>query len=411
MSLLHRLSRITFSNPDPNAIVILYSADDWIRRLILGDLKATTLPLYHERVHVTPTLALRLLRRLGRIEWRLGKGEAYFKSLLRQLYAQYILACLDQIGAKVVLTIVDNSSLFQYLNRLDEKRTYFTVQNGARTLFCVRDSLPKPPHPFAKISMTNFFCFGQRDVDLFSKHGHAVGRYIPVGSLVGGYFQSVVAGQAEAPQFDLCLISQWHEHFFSEIAGHEFEAEVSRRVAAGINGLNRLLSQLVEETGLRLVICPRDANEDELAFFERNFRGRATIARPDRENFSTYRAIKQSKLAIALNSTPLLEAFAWGHKTLWCNIPEDERFEMLEAGISYFSGDDYAAFKARVLQILDMPQDEYMQKTGKGAHYINNFDPAHPPHELIRAEIVNALGIANPDKGDAQHDKHHAGHL
>jgi len=411
MRFLQLFSRIRFGSLERNDIVILYSADYWIRRLILNGIKSTTLALYPECIYLTPAIFFRIFLRLKHINISSTQSKNRIKHLGRQLYAQYILACIDEVGAKVVLTHVDNSSFFQYLSRLDEKRTYFAIQNGTRTLFCVRDSLPKPPHPFARISMTNFFCFGQRDVDLFSRHGHAIEHYFPVGSLIGGYFQSVVASKASAPKFDLCLISQWHEHFFGKIVDDGFDEEISRRINAGISTMNLFLSRFVDETGLKLLICPRDPDRAELAFFKSAYGDRATIAKPDRENFSTYRAIKQSRLVVALNSTTLAEVFAWGQKVLWCNIPNDEHYEMLEAGISYFHGNDYSAFKQRVLVILEMPQAEYARETQQAARYINNFDPAHPPQEIIRSAVVKALGVADADERDPHDNKRHAGKL
>ena len=69
--------------------------------------------------------------------------------------------------------------------------------------------------------MTNFFCFGQRDVDLFNAHGHKVDVYLPVGSLLGGYYKAIVSAPVAKLKFDLCLISQWHGHFFEKIVGDD----------------------------------------------------------------------------------------------------------------------------------------------------------------------------------------------
>jgi surface carbohydrate biosynthesis protein len=392
MKLREILSIIRFANPEQNDIAIIYPQDSWIRQFILKELNSTTLALYPVCVHITPLIIVRTLLRLSRICWSSTHGEERFlKNLARQIYAQYILACVDQVKAKIVLTNIDNSSMFQYLSRLDAERTYYAIQNGTRTLFCARDSLPHPPHPFSQISMTNLFCFGQRDVELFSRFGHKIDNCFPVGSLIGGYFKSVVAAPSVKPQFDLCLISQWHEHLFGEIVESGIEADMSRRVSAGIRDLNRYLLKLLDETVLSLVICPRNDDEAELAFYDQLFSGRATIVKPDRANFSTYRAIEQSRLAVALNSTTLAEAFAWGQKVLWCNIPRDEHYEMPEAGISYFEGDDYAVFKERVLMIIDMPQREYEQQTKAMARHINCYDPAQPPHEIIRSTVVREL--------------------
>lgn len=384
-------AKIRFANPDASDVVILSSHDYWIRKLVLKEMPCTTLALHPEGLCITPALIARTLLRLRLIKWQQIGKRGSLKDLARQTYLQYLLACLDQAKAKVVLTFIDNSVIFQKLSRMDHKRTYIAIQNGARTLACVRDSLPKPPHPLSTISMTNLFCFGQRDVELFARHGHKVDNPLPAGSLIGGYYKSVVSTATTEPKFDLCLISQWHNHFFEEMAGDGFPACAARRTSAGMHGLNSFLLRLLKETGLSLVICPRNDDIAEREYYKSLFGDRVQLVEADRENFSTYRAIEQSRLAIALNSTTLSEVFAWGQKTLWCNVPNDEHYEMPEAGISYFAGDDYSAFKERVLMLLKMPRDEYEKLTREKARYINQYDPANPPHEIIRMAVIKAL--------------------
>ena len=390
------MPKLKFSNPENNQVVILHYDDYWIKKLILKDMPSTTLELYPTSIHVTPVLIARTLSRLRLINWLNINKKSILNNLFRQIYAQYVLACIDQIEAKVVLTLIDNSSFFQNLSRIDHKRTYFAIQNGARTLSCVRDSLPFSQRQSSTISMTNFFCFGRRDVDLFSRHGHKVDAYFPVGSLIGGYYKSVVSVPIARQHFDLCLISQWHEHHFGDIVGDDFAASVSRMVGAAINSLNLFMLRLLKETGLSLVICPRnDHDAAELSFYKDTFGEKVRIAASDRKDFSTYRIVEQSQLAIALNSTTLGEVFSWGQKVLWCNVPNNEHYEMPEAGICYFHGNDYSAFKELVLTLLKMPQEEYEMRTREGAHYINNYDPANPPHEIIRSAVIKAL--ANTD--------------
>lgn len=388
---LKTIQKLKFSNPENNQVVILHHNGYWIKKLILKDMPSTTID-FADSIHVTPVLIARTLLRLLLINWHKIYKKVVLKNLLWQIYVQYVLACIDQTRAKVVLTFIDNSGFFQNLSRIDQKRTYFAIQNGTRTLYCVRDILPLPPHPSSVISMTNFFCFGQRDIDLFIRHGHRVDNYFPVGTLIGGYYKSVISAPVTKPPFDLCLISQWDESFLGEISGDDFPAHVSRRYAAGLKGLYSFMHRLLEEMDLSLVICMRnDHDAAEVSFYKDTFRGKARIAESNRKDFSTYRVVDQSRLVIALNSTTLAEVFPWGKKVLWCNVPDDEHYEMPEAGISYFHGDDYNAFKERVLMLLKMPQEDYEMLTREGARYINNFDLANPPHKVIRAAILDAL--------------------
>lgn len=382
------LKSLKFANPKKNRITILYSYDYWLRKLVLRELPATTLEMFPECIYVTPALIGRVLRRLHRLDWSRLRHDPSPREFLRQVHAQYVLACLDQVGAEIVLTLIDNSGLFQKLSRIDQTgRTYFAVQNGTRTLFCVRDSLLSTATPV--VSMTNFFCFGQRDVDLFTRHGHIVDNYLPVGSLIGGYYKTTVSASTPEPEFDLCLISQWHEHFSFDATRNDSSA----RVGAGISGLNVIFGKLLAEVELSLVVCLRNENNArEVAFFKEAFGEEVRLKTADFSSFSAYRTAERSRMTIGLNSTMLAELFSWGRKVLWCNVPGDEHFEMPEAGVSYFEGNDYQAFRDHVLSLLAMPQEEYEAATQSNARYINNYDPANPPHEAIRAAILRAQG-------------------
>jgi surface carbohydrate biosynthesis protein len=384
--------RLIFRSPEKSEIVILHNPDYWIKSLVLGNLHSTTLDIYPKELYISAKVLLRTLFRLVRINSLARGGSIGVRDLLRMMYHQYLLACIDVTGARVVVTMIDNSSYFQILSRLDQEKTYFAIQNGTRTPFCVGDFLESLPSMASTISMTNFFCFGQRDVELFRNYGHKIDNFYPIGSLIGGYYENVIADSAVSVEYDLCLISQWNEHLFREVGADDPTAPLLKSVAQSLTILNSFLLRLIQETGLTLVVCPRNDNDDaEVAFFRQAFGSAVTIAPSDRKDFSTYRVVKKSRLALALNSTALLEAFSSGQKVLWCNLLSDEYFSMPSAATSYFQGGDYEAFKRKVTMILDMPQDEYEIETRERAHYINNYDPSNPPHEVIRKAIVSAL--------------------
>lgn len=396
MKSLKSMPRLRFTNPEKSKIVILHLYGHSLKALVLKDLPSVTLELYPASIHITPTLIVRTLFRLRLIQWSMIIKKSDLKSVFRQVYAQYVLACIDQTEAKVVLTAIDNSRFFQNLTRIDHARTYFAIQNGTRTLACAQDSLSFLRSSLQSISMTNFFCFGRRDIDLFTRHGHKIDTYFPVGSLVGGYYKSQVSVPAASRRFDLCLVSQWHEHFFDKITGDTYAACEARRVRFGIEELNSFLLRLLAETNLVVVICTRTqhtmSHTSEVSFYKNTFGEKVEIAEIGADDFSSYRAIEQSRLAIALNSTMLAEVFSWGQKVLWCNVPNDDHFEMPEAGISYFHGDDYGAFKERVLTLLRMPQKDYEMLTREAARYINNYDTESLPHENIRSVILKSMG-------------------
>jgi surface carbohydrate biosynthesis protein len=382
--------KLKFASPEKNDIVILHHNTYWIKKFVLRDIKSTSLENTDlGRIYfVTPALIFKTLFRLHLVDWSV-RGETWsFRSLLGRIFRIYILACIEETQAKVVITFIDNSRVAQSLSRIDPKRTYFFVQNGTRTLACVRDTLP---HPASIITMTNFFCFGQRDIDLLTKHGHRVDNYFSIGSLGTGCYQSHVLADPSI-DFDLCLISQWDKSFLEENLNEKPVGSISYRIGVGITGVNSFLSRLVGEIGLKLVICLRNENnEEEVTYFKDMFGNKPFISEHNYKSFAAYQMIDRSRLTVALNSTLLSEAFSRGKKVLWCNVPKDEHYEMPEAGISYFDGNDYAAFKERVLILLKMPQDEYEETTRERKRYINNYNPLSPPHEVIRTAVIKVL--------------------
>ncbi len=385
-------ANVAFKPLQPNKIAILHHSDYWIRRLVLNGAGATTISVYPETsvIHIRLGILWRALICAIRLKFWLTLN-CGLKATLRKLYDCYLISLLDYIGAEVVLTHVDNSHVFQRLSRADPRRSYFAIQNGVRTLTCVRDGLPSH---IEEISMTNFFCFSRRDVDLFTKHGHKIDRYLPVGSMVGAAYRSFYPDVNNVPKYDLCLVSQWHDHFYHEIVGDEFPQRLARRTRAALDAMNQFLVRLLSETGLTMAICARDAGAEQ-EFYKTLFGEKVVFPPVDLRNFSTYRTADKSRLVIGLHSTVLSEVFSWGHKVLWCNATEDEYFEMPEASLSYFHGDDYALFKHRVLNILDMPQSIYEAETFENAQYINTINPSLSPHEMINKKIAETLILSS----------------
>ena len=390
------LRHLSFSAPKQNLVAILHKEDYWLRALVLKEVPATTVQVFPEvsAVYFRPYLAWRFVLALRRVSWaKVFRGDR--NGALRELYCCYLIALLDRIGARVVLTHIDNSGIFQKLSRLDTRRNYFAIQNGLRTLACVRDSLPPHPHPMANISMSNFFCFGQRDVELFRAHGHQIDNYFPVGSVLGSYYKSRKTAMPVITRFDLCLISQWHARFFDDLLGDGYIWQTARRIRRAMDPMHQFLTQLLDETDLSLAVCLRSEDVEEYRFYEALFKERAVLIRADREKFSTYRTVEESKLAIGLNSTVLAEAFSWGNKVLWCNVPADEHFQMPEAGPTYFEGSDYNAFKRQVLEMLAMSPEEFSVATRSCARFINAFDAERPAHIAIRQAVLASLSPSN----------------
>lgn len=389
---LRILQCVSFESPPKNKVAILYYDDYWIRRLILQDIPATTLEIYPRKIYISWNILYLILLELIKLNFK--------EYALNKIYSLYIKSCLDSIGAKVVLCTIDNSSFFQKLSRFDWGRQYIGIQNGVRTKACLKDSLViNKNNDWQKISMPNLYCFGNRDIDLYKKYNHLIDNHVAVGSLIGGYFTSKIYDESLNKNYDICLVSQWVESIFDEAlllnvdAKNNFNTNVINRVSSSLIKLNKYLLRLINEETLKVCITLRTNNENELVFFKNCFGNNVKYINSDIKNFSSYRSCNESKLALGLNSTVLLEVLRTNTKVLFCNLYGYDYYEMADAGISYFEGDDYYEFKKRVLYLLKMNNDLYFSESKGKFEYISNINNENPPHLIIRGHVISLTQI------------------
>jgi surface carbohydrate biosynthesis protein len=385
---------IIFKNPKKNDIALFFVTLPFLDNMVLQNLSRTNIGSYDQEIYVTPTIIARFLLQMQHFSFDLIRLKKTLKSKLRmfvfELYCHYWIACVNQTGAKVVLCFADNYFIFQRISILDKRRVYYAIQNGTRTLHCTRDTVPFP----GVIAMTNYFCFGRRDIDMFSKQKHLIDNYLPVGSLVGGYYKTQISSGRIKKEYDLCFISQT-----TGIELHKYYNEntfYGKYQTAFVNlqlKLFEYLQTILRKSDYRMAVCLRKDSQEEAKFYEEYISDKCIIKYNDRQNYSSYRVVEQSELTISLNSTVLADVFSWGSKVLYANLLDSEWFEMPEAGISYYNKNDYEGFKNKINELINMDIENYRNITHKNAKYICNYNPEKPAHEIIRSTILKDIGL------------------
>jgi len=385
--------KIIFKNPKKNDIAVFFVDEQWTTNMILQDLSRTNIGSHEQELYITPSIIVRFLIQLRHFNFDLIKYEKLFigklKRVRAELFCHYWIACVSQTGAKIVLCFADNYLIYQRISILDHDRVYYAIQNGIRTVLEVRDRVPIP----GVISMTNFFCFGQRDVDLFSKHNHLIKNWIPVGSLIGGYYKSQISGKnCTKKEFDICFISQLsHVAFNAQYDNESITGKFYKILIDSHKILFKYLNNYIKEKNCSVVVCLRSESDDEANMYKNYISDDCSFIYRDRPNFATYRGADKSNLSISLFSTVLAEVFSWGQKVLYCNMLKSEWMEMPEAGISYFCKNDYDTFKKRIDELLKMDIDDYRKLTYNNSKYICNYKPDQPAHEIIRSTILKEI--------------------
>lgn len=363
---------IRFCNPQKNKVLIFDDASSgMLKRMILYGMDSSILFTRFELLHLTPAICLGMVRHFGRVI-RCNAVRTY----AGKLYLLYLESCIDYISPLVVLTIVDNSPLFQALSRIHGEAYFYAIQNGCRGVTGA-DVIPR-------ISMTSLFCFGQYEVDLYTTYNNVVDQYYPIGSLIGGYYKSEVEPEPVELDFDICLVSEWEYRIFNE---EGFYPDIRKSVII----LNKFLKQYIEGTELSLSIATRYQDPREEAYYKDFFGSRAHLVLNDRERFTTYRAMNRSKVTLSFNSTAAVEALGWGNRVLLCNFTADERYNLPVQGIWSMIRPDYEMFKERLDTLLNMDDDTYEMQTRDFRRYVMNYDFSNPPHVVIRNTIMNNL--------------------
>lgn len=392
MSLITLFKALNFKKLPLSNVVIIHSNDFLIKKYILREIGSITLSIYPEphSLYINCELLNSFLNAANFVKFIkliFSKSET---NIVKYLYVNYLIECLNIMGAKVAITYIDNSSIFQSLDLNDNLsgRVYLAVQNGTRTLSCVGVPNRVSRNEDPKIFLSNFYCFGYRDVDLYKMHAHNVLNYYPLGSILGSeYGKSIKTGDPK--KFDICYISQWQEYF--ERSSEYLNAFVSNgtKVRDSIVLLNELIKRAVEGSELKLIIAMRTSDPLEENFYYRVFGDMVEYRRFDHGRLTSFQAVNESRLVIAMNSTMLAQVFSWGTKVLWCNTINDEIFAMPEAGICYYAGNDFDQFLSKIKSLIDMSEEDFIKITSLNAVYINN--PLKSVGDLVRERIMHIL--------------------
>lgn len=317
----------------------------------------------------------------------------HLRILLRKYRARLIAGQLREMKPKVVITFIDNSSIFHLVCEVCKEIPFLAIQNGGRHLWCATEALPDPD---LKYHLDEYFCFGPQVQEMFEKYGHDIKKYITCGPLVGGYFFSRPTEKSTAAKlYDLCLISQWHSHLWdSRVVPKRWS-----RFGEAVHVLTAYVARYVSERDIKVCIALRSNDPAERDFYDNHFEGRCTFQESDRHAFSSYKAAVATDLVIAINSTLASEVFGAGLKVLFVNPFGEEWLQPTSnVGSWYLSKPNYEMFSERVGALLKMELDVYLAEADAEMKNTVSFNPDRPAHLVIRERLQQIVSnSANKD--------------
>ena len=161
-------------------VVILHGHDLWVRKSIGRGISFQTLGVAPE--DLTFFLNFRILYKFIIFSFTINLEDWFsgseFRQFTKRLYILYTLSVIDTISPKVVVTYIDNSSIFQCLSNIDKKRRYVAVQNSVRNEYNAHYVLEKNNINRGIISHDIFFCYGPSVRKLYQNRNHLVKEYL-----------------------------------------------------------------------------------------------------------------------------------------------------------------------------------------------------------------------------------------
>jgi hypothetical protein len=391
------MKRFTWSAPDPAPVVIFDRVGS--EKLFEGALSdlgvpVSVLPARKERIFAHPAIVLRTLARF------LRRGH-YTRS---HLYMTYLWVCLERMGARVVITWIDNSPMFSEIRAAWEggpnRPTFIAVQNGMRSLFNYAPAdrlegslLPATGRFGGILRFDHYFCYSTYEPELLATLPmHRIGRYHVVGSYLLGFYREHVAVQTPVKRWTVGLPSQWEPGFGEPPAG-ELPASQLRRAALS---LVIDLAAYLRATPHTIVVALRSDDPAEAAFYRGVFGDRATLRGQDPDGFSSYRALEGCEAVVNCFSTIGYEFTGLGKKTLLCQRSGFAFKERLAPREFVVVGEGTRELGEKLEALLALSPAEYAQRMAPFLPVAMAYDPIRPPEAAIREQVFASL--ADPDR-------------
>ena len=318
------------------------------------------------------------------------------------LHTIYLFTLIVTINPKLVITSVDNSFKFSDLAKLLKKKIKFVaIQNANRFDFILNDYLLKKKIINKNLNkifyyVPNLYCFGQREIDEAQKYNLQIDNFFKVGSIrIANFFRFLELNKIELnkKKYDICLISEPQPGLNTRLCSQDLEESFILPVKFTI--------EYAKNNNLKFIFAQKRlyntlGNFNEINFFKKHlekkefdFLLKNSIKKKD--IYTSYFHLFQSKIAIGVGSTLLLDKLGCKEKMLSVNSSKENLFDFPINGICKLKSKNFNDFNSRVTEILNMSVDEYLNRIEKPTDYVMVFDKKESTIEKIKNQIFHNI--------------------
>ena len=305
-----------------------------------------------------------------------------------------MLAIIDELKPKVVITFIDNNVASQGLNLVLPEVRFMSIQNGVRS---------NSPYSIGKNKMDfdSYYGFGLFEKELFLSKGGSFVNYNPSGSLKLGLFLSKYNYLPNKIKKNktICFVSQYRKQMFKNIS-----STVHRDFVSIVEDLYRQTVNyaLLNDYTIHVAMTYNagDSNYSaEKSYFQKIIASDVVkYFDNDLDEMSSYKVAIESDLIIGVDSTLLIEMFGCNKRVVWGvdSIFGFAKAWGIEAYPMYIPSElllvnlNKDSFNNKLNNLLLMNDEKYNNLTKKSRQYFINSERPYV-HETIKNDIVEYL--------------------
>jgi hypothetical protein len=305
-----------------------------------------------------------------------------FKEIYKTLKFSYVMATLEIINPKAIVTFFDNNDLIHWLSKYCSKFPIIAIQNGARLRYSAKDN--------PQYSLQHFFCWGANEKKLFESYGYKVNNYYPVGSLKASLFYKNTFNKKD--QYDLLIVSSWRGNIgFSK----EFIDTMN-----GMKKMDSFLSKYIKKNKLNVAIILRSEEKSkdyfipgygsEYEYFNSIYGDSAKIFKANHSKGLVYKLMQKSKLSVSLLSSALLEIYGMKKKVLYLNFTSSKIYhsDFNDKIVLHHKKDKVT--ESKFDKLIGESYSHYIRKHSDYMKYMMNFSKINT-HQAISKKIIQIL--------------------
>ena len=367
--------KISFKLPPEKDIIIFENqcCDEIIENVFEENYKYSILDNHSFLIYLNPLFIIKYI-------YLLIKNLNFKEKITRQLFHIYFLNIVGYINPKIVITYIDDNSIYSWLTQNYNDCEFIAIQNGIREKY--------HQNSISKLNHHHFYCFGDYDIKKHSDLGCTIDKGYPVGSFRVGL--SLSNSKVSKKKYDICIISWNGRRDPNSIDPNSIDGTFARVLGFGNRKIDSIIKKYIGENNLKLVIALSTNTDYEKKYFKSLF-GENIELIERRHSLSTYETVCMSNISISFASTMILEAIALGNKGISIQFEDPDFCFDYPKEIKYLYK-DYTAFNKYMNDLLEMTDLEYQNKIKITKEYIMNNDSKNPPHRIISKHIENIIG-------------------